>query len=324
MSGIRLSARDIAYYFALKTPLANWTDNGLLNLEVGNGPAVHHGVALTLEVDSVPTSSDQQSFYNVTKVNLDIGLAIRLTHTKHWIINSIVGPLISPVIRKALSYVAAQHLKRTLQDFDRKLFAIHREALEIETDPSRAIPSFETYWDAMQRVNNRARILEQEEQEQEEAEAEASDEPQAETHTHIQPTLKGVIITRHTNQPDVTENGNAGGEGCCTESEAETSSEETVIALGVGEQILPGRGGRADDPSTGGPQASIEEQSKQAADHLKRMGKRLENTFLETVESTEIQAIDARRTYAEAVDRAQEVREAEQQRGGWRSDAFDL
>ncbi|KAG9074777.1 hypothetical protein FRC06_010460, partial [Ceratobasidium sp. 370] len=241
IDGLRITAHEIAYFFHLKTMLLGYRDSGLLSVHLGHRSSVGQGMKLDVSLETnlgpsphtavAPESgTPPPSFFRVKSATVDVpGLDFTLARTHHWILNGIAQPLLGPIVRAGMRYALSQSVKAGLEALDRKAGEVYAQAKA--ESATRVADSEPGIWDWLnafirgQKQEANGGAAEPNEDEAEESETEG-EEPEAQTETQV--TMKGVIRTTH--QP-------------ATETQPES---ETVLAVGVAEQILPGLGGPED------------------------------------------------------------------------------
>ncbi|QRV76702.1 hypothetical protein RhiJN_04717 [Ceratobasidium sp. AG-Ba] len=314
IDGLRITAHEIAYFFHLKTALLGYRDNGLLSIDLGRESSVGEGVKLdlALETDLDPLShaavapesdTPPPSFFRVKSATVDApGLDFTLSRTHHWILNTIAQPLLGPVVRAGVRYALSQSVRAGLEALDRKAGEVYAHAKEASS--TRHIDSEPTIWDwlnaFMRGQQGQANGGIREPDVESDEEAEESNEPEVQTDTQL--TMKGVIRTTH--QP-------------ATGSQPES---ETVLAVGVGEQILPGLGG----PEDGGKAPEAVERAREAVDDVQNVANGVMGEAQRARENGEEAVSDAKHKASDAVDRMEARRRAEQKKKGWKSKAFDI
>ncbi|KAF8742125.1 hypothetical protein RHS02_03742, partial [Rhizoctonia solani] len=314
IDGLRITANDIAYFFHLKTALLGYRDNGLLSVDVGHESAVGQGVNLDVALETdldpsahaaiVPESDDPPpSFFRVKSATVDVpGLDFTLSRTHHWILNALIQPFLGPIVRTGMRMALSQSVKGGLQALDRKLGEVYAQAKanssssQEHRNSNEAEPGFWDWWNAL--LKGQGTTFHEDSDEEGSIDEDGQLEPQTET----QVTMKGVIRTTH--QP-------------ATDTQAES---ETVLAVGVGEQILPGLGG----PENGSNVPEIAERARDAIDDVQNIAEDATNRVAEVENDARAAAGDARDKAARAAERMEERRDAERRRKGWKTKAFDL
>ncbi|KII94499.1 hypothetical protein PLICRDRAFT_181694 [Plicaturopsis crispa FD-325 SS-3] len=297
VDGVRLAARGVAYYVAYKG-LVPYTDEGLLSVDVGPGASVDVEIGLdsssTSHIPSTTSSSPENEnendeepepahpLYTVHAVHVSLpALAVRIRRSRHWLLNALlVQPLAAPVVRRVL----AAQVRSALEGGARVGGEVVREAHAHETSASGdrngdkegdgagdGRVGWWDYWTAALKVLGGG-----------EGEDEVKTESRTEAH------LNGVTHV----------------------VEAE-GGEETVLALGMGAQILPGKGGPHGDE---GPPTLGDVVDEAAEEVIRGVG--------EAVDVAE--RVHVREFVEHAGERLEERTLAEDGRAGWRSAAFDF
>ncbi|CAE6488368.1 unnamed protein product [Rhizoctonia solani] len=314
IDGLRITANEIAYFFHLKTALLGYRDNGLLSVDIGHESNVGQGmnldVALETDLDPfahtaiVPESDDPPpSFFRVKSAAVDVpGLDFTLARTHHWILNSLVQPFLGPAVRAGVRMALSRSIVAGLQALDRKLGEVYAQA-KADSSGSRTQandtviePGLWDWWSAFLRGQDKG--LHEDTDGEESGDENEQPEPQTET----QVTMKGVIRTTH--QPT-------------TDTQAES---ETILAVGVAEQILPGVGG----PEDGSHVPEIAERARGAINDVQGAAENATKQATEVRDDAEAAVGDTRGKAARAAERMEERRDVEQRRRGWKSKAFNV
>ena len=303
--GLRISVEDIAYYLNAKGPFwLGWLDNGLLTIDVGGKRVEGDGVSLVLDIE-VPSQENRErdrdhDLFRVLDAKVDVpGLVFSLNQTRHWIFNTLVTqPLLGPLVRTGISLVLSAQIKASLEALNTRLCTLRDKAQAMHGGDSSAL-SIEDYWAAFTQsqevtppspdVSMHSASASQEEQEE---------SPQV--HVETEATTKGIIRTT------VTENSNG-------------ETQETVLAIGIGEQVLPGLGGPDVEPSP-----TLAEQGRAALDELDQVRKGAK----EQVGQVRDEAVEANEVVRDRLEaagaRLQRRRSRFSKNPDWKSSAFDL
>lgn len=299
VEGLRISADEIAYYVNAKGPMFfGWQDQGLLTLDVGSKGGVGEGLGLDVELefgeDDVDLPESTATVFRVLDVKVDFpGLNFTITKSRHWIFNSVVlQPLLGPIVRKVLSIILAQKIKGEL------------EKVAVALTNERGAEKNTAWW--FNWIHRSFFASEQQPQEEQSDASESEDsgpgtdyQPPTITETNV--TTKGIIRTSH--QP------------------ATSPEQDTVIAVGIGEQVL--RDVPLPSPKESGP-ISLAEIQRDALDELQDGVERAQDTARDVGHV----ALETREQLGREVQVAEQVwakrRHEESQREGWRSKAFDI
>lgn len=314
LDGLRITAHEIAYFFRLKTALLGYRDNGLLSVDVGHRASVGEGMNLdlTLETDLDPSSHAEPdaappSFFRVKSVVVDVpGLDFRLARTHHWLLNAVAQPLLGPAVRAGIRMALSQSVKAGLEALDRKAGEVYAQAKEqsgagARTEEADIEPSLWDWLNAfMKGQGSQANGKEPDTESSSEEEEDEAEEPEAQTETQV--TMKGVIRTTH--QP-------------ATVSQPEA---ETVLAVGVAEQILPGLGG----PEDGAKVPEVVERARDAVGEVQEAATHVAEGATEVRKEGEEVAGDVKDKAARAAERMEARRDVERRKKGWKSKAFDF
>ncbi|KAH9915053.1 uncharacterized protein BXZ73DRAFT_106361 [Epithele typhae] len=253
--GVRFSAHDIAYYLyhkgarmcGARLPCTAYEDEGLVSIDVGAPGSSNQGLIADVELEfdtsassrgfsallPWPSSSASQlvdsnptPLFTVTDVHLDLsGLHISLTRSKHWLFNAlIVQPLAAPIVRSAVGWA----LRRQLHD---ALASLGAFGGRVKARASRDAPSggeppalsatqwWTAFMDELDSSRGSSDLTSDSDSDSDDAET-----PPAESHTHA--TAQGIVRTT------------------IAQSTGEAEPEESALAVGVGAQLLPGKGDR--------------------------------------------------------------------------------
>lgn len=175
---------------------------------------------------------------------------------------------------------------------------VRRAAREKASDGS---PGVEDYWSAV--VEGGGHDGEGDEDDDKSDDTEDGDENGPHIETHTTATAKGVVRTTIT-QPD-------------PESSRPPTPQETVMAVGVGAQILPGKG----EP---GARETPREVARDALGEVQGAIDGVRGKADEAVDETIRRARLLREDVEEAGERRERRERVEGRRRGWKSRAFDL
>ncbi|KAG9044478.1 hypothetical protein FS837_008096 [Tulasnella sp. UAMH 9824] len=311
VKGLRVSADDIGYYANVRGPCClGWKDWGLLSMDVGEKGAPGEGLSIDLELELAgeeldsPTDAEPRAYFSVIDVKVDApGLAFTIKKSRHWIFNSLLlQPLLGPSAREAISIVLAQKIRETLEGIGKKLGEASRQAaLNGQNRELNWIDWALTIFTGVPPLRGPYKDDQASESDSnsDEEEVDVLDyQPTPVTSNTV--TAKGVIHTSH--QP------------------ATLPEEDTVIAIGIGAQVLSDV--PVPSPTTTNP--TLVDVQRDALDDIQ--GK-VDDTSrrISTVEQTaEDTRTDIRRKALKAGDRYQARAEAERARSGWKSKAFDV
>ncbi|CAG7851697.1 SubName: Full=Uncharacterized protein {ECO:0000313/EMBL:CCA68732.1} [Serendipita indica DSM 11827] len=292
IDGLRISVEDIAYYINAKGPLClGWLDNGLMTVDVGAKRVEGDGISLLLDIE-VPSQENRETadIFRVLDAKVGVpGLAFRMERTRHWIFNALVTqPLLAPLVRTGASLVLSTQIRAGLEAMNAALCKVRDRAVT-RHGPD---PSVEAYLDALAHPDAPRPSTPSS------ASSARSSSPTAD-HTFVETevTTKGIIRTT------------------VQENERGEPQTETVLAVGIGEQILPGIGGPEPEPAP-----TLVEQGREALDELDGARQLAKDTADEVREARE--TVQTR--VAAAGERMRRTRSNLAKRTGWRSSAFDV
>jgi hypothetical protein len=292
IDGLRLSARLISYFYHVKSSFFGWEDSGLLNVEIGeqsiSGEGLQVDIELRLDDPESNPDVDPASFYTVSDVKVDIpGLAFQIHRSRHWIINTLLQPFLAPTVRWQLGPLLSTKIKEGLEQLNERAAEIRRRAIMLSGqdrawDRSASVP-LSAYWEAVLASTPAPE------------EVEELESPTTHTETHA--TLKGVVRT------------------------TETEESETVMAIGLGEQILPGVGGP--DPSEDARRELVEG-GRKAVGEVQETAEQAAREVRDTADDIAETGAKLKDGVGRAVDKGETKKRAEGKSGGWKSNAFDL
>lgn len=298
--GLRLSIENIAYYLNAKGPCwLGWLDNGLLTIDIGGKRVEGDGVSLVLEIE-VPSQKDRErdhDLFRVLDAKVDVpGLAFSMNQTRHWLFNTLVTqPLLGPLVRTGISFVLSAQIKSGLEALNARLSTLRDKSQAMHKGDSSAL-SIADYWAAVTHSEEATPPS------PETLGGSASHSQEHEIHKHVETeaTTKGIIRTTVTENPD--------GE-----------THETLLAIGISEQVLPGLGGPNVEPSS-----TLVDEGRSALNDLDRVRQdatnRVGQVRDEAVEASEV----VRSRLVAAGERMQQGRSLFAKKSDWKSSAFDL
>ncbi|KAJ7800327.1 hypothetical protein B0H14DRAFT_2465465 [Mycena olivaceomarginata] len=296
IDGMRCAAHGFGYYFKYKGAVY-YSDEGVLNVDIGTPDAVGQGLTVDLEIETTQQERDTPGapLFKLIDVNVSVpGLAFAIKHSKHWILNNVVlQPLAAPVVRLLLKKVLEQQIRNAVGWADRMISATVEEAARRNARrrvPEQS-PSMEDYWNAALLTTP--------------AFVETRDSgPSVKVETHTDSTFKGIIHTT-TILPE--------------DPGASSPVEETVLAVGGGAQLFPHKGG-----PYGVDEVTAVEVAREAVDEIQEAVTNSAGKTREVVETVEEDAVRIRGDLERADQRKMDRERFERRRGGWRSHAFDL
>lgn len=315
ISGLRISAKFISYFANVRYGILRWTDNGLLGFDLGTqvDPQLKgsRSEGLSLDIELKTAQPNTGSFFDVQDVSIDMpGLVFRISKSRHWLINSLLGPIIGPLGRWIGGSIAASQVKMLLKAVDKLAFDVHERAIQNTrlahshtSQPGEGTdevtPSIGAYWFAFLEAQAASYAREQA------AAAGASQNGPTTTESKIHATVRGIIQTTRVEGP------------------SGQVEEESAMAAGIGPQLLPGRGGPDITEEGRGVDAAVEEVNE-ILDEVQGVVETTQERVLGSM--AELQ--ESARTTKEELERGTEAYEQrkykERERDGWRSGAFDL
>ncbi|KAJ7131712.1 hypothetical protein C8R43DRAFT_1239737 [Mycena crocata] len=301
IDGMRCAAHGFGYYLNYKGPV-QYSDEGVLDVDVGHSEAVGQGLTVDVELETTQEERDTPGapLFRLVDVNVGIpGLAFAISHSKHWILNSVfLQPLAAPAVRLVLKSVLEQQIRGGVQWADRLVTAIVEEAERIGARRRRVresespVLSMEDYWAATWLTAP--------------AFLETRGESGPPVTTHTETTLKGIVHTTTTLPPDGSN------------PSAASSPEQTVLAVGGAAQLFPHKGG-----PYGEGEVTAGDVAREAADEIQEAVDRSVGKTREVVGAVEEGSVRMRDDIERAEQRKMDRERLEKERGGWRSEVFD-
>lgn len=297
INGLRFSIEDVAYYVNAKGPLhTGWLDSGLLTLDVGGKRVEGDGISLVLNIE-VPSQEERESnedIFRILDVKVDVpGLAFALEQTRHWIFNGIAQPLLGPLVRTGAAFYLSSQIRSGLEALNAYLCQLRARAKLMKGSDESSL-DFGDYWSALMQGDERTLSAEP---------STAPAKPTEEVHTHatVEATTKGIIRTT------VMEN-----------VEGEPQS-ETILAIGIGEQTLPGLGGPEGEAAP-----TLAEEAREALNELDSVRKGAKSEAIKAKE----EAVDANETARQRLEAAGERMKQKKAKyvksPDWKSGAFSI
>ena len=293
VDGIQFSAHDIGYYFNYKG-FIGYGDEGLLSIDVGGLSEVGQGLNVDVDLEMASKEhrlSPTDPFFRVLGVKVDVpGLRFSIDKSKHWILNKTV---LQPLSGPAIKWVVARELEKQIQ---RGLEAVGRLAGEVSDEVDRRHQqheegaTLEDYWSAL--LEKATQLFSSPTQDEGQG-----DVPLVTSHTDA--TLKGIVHTTVT-QPS-------------PKSSKPGTPTETVIAVGGGAQMFPGKGGPYGE---NGPDSMVTV--------VKNVVDGIVGTSSEATKALKENAVKVREDLERAEVRKEERKRVERRKSGWRSRVFDL
>ncbi|CAG8662743.1 3330_t:CDS:2 [Acaulospora colombiana] len=301
VDGLRISVEDIAYYLNAKGPFwSGWLDNGLLTIDVGGKQVVGDGISLVLDVE-VPSLEDRGSgdyLFKVLDAKVDVpGLAFQMKQTRHWIFNTLITqPLLGPLVRTAVSLILSAQIKAALESLDSSLCDLRAKASRVTGKRTNEL-EFVDYWEAFTQHQEPAPSPTVS------ARSQSPTTVEQEPHTHVETetTTKGIIRTT------------------VVEDAEGAPQSETVLAIGIGEQILPGLGGPTQEPPP-----TLVEQTRKALDELDEARQEARATAKTATEDLRRATEDVRQRMTSAGERIPNKKAKLAKLPDWRSSDFDI
>ncbi|KAI0088053.1 hypothetical protein BDY19DRAFT_891712 [Irpex rosettiformis] len=317
VKGIRFSARNIAYYACYRVFGSNkwlawfgYEDEGLVSVDVGSRGVQDEGLSVDFEVQFLPERNEddqparEEPLFLVRDVQVDLpGLRFTLDRSKHWALNKMfLQPLATPAGRILAAWVLRNQIQTLLEFLATFSGRVARNAQQFARDSQRDVETGDyasAIWEGLIGLSETQAG-------QGDDEVEVNEEAPL-TGNHTTTTAMGIVRTSVT-FPSETVDGTSPARPI----------EESVLAIGVGEQILPGKGGPHD--THGADEYGPRELGREALDEI-------QSRVDEVVRVEETVVGRASKLTREAQDAAEREAGREQEEaveGGWKSDAFDF
>lgn len=327
IEGLRISAHDVGYYasYALNS-WVGYEDEGLLSIDIGRGLRRGEGLALDIELevgaDSGDVSQQSHELFRVLDVQSSLhGLSLRLSRSKHWILNNVlVSPFAGPIGRAVAPMIINSQIRNGLHSLEKILRDVKGRAEEravcrTDGDPDSS-PDSSDWWGAVFEIFSRP-------EDDENSESDMSDDDEVPTHTEseIGTTLTGIYRTTVT-KPDTGPPATL----CASGSEAPTA--ESTLAIGLGAQLLPGKAEQAVmDVSRETPAEAaqdVAESAREAIDDIQESVTTAASNVQGAAVTAVEDAVESRRVAERGVERMKKQEVRERGRKGWESHAFDI
>ncbi len=150
VSGIQMDLRDVSYYVNKKEGFPSIKDLGVLDIFLGGT-----GFSFKMKL-STPEKKDQQNFFKVDKVDVDVkNFNIKIKQSKHKILFKLGKSLMLKTMRPGLQKVLEKAIKDKFNEFDQLAYQIKLEAdraqEQIKNDPENAPNVYQRYVSAAQK-----------------------------------------------------------------------------------------------------------------------------------------------------------------------------
>ena len=132
VSGIQMDLRDVSYYVKRKQSTPKITDQGLADIFLGGS-----GFSFKIKL-STAEKSDQQNFFKVDSVNVDVkNFNIKLKQSKHKILFGLFKPFMLRVLRPALQKAIEKQIKDQVHQLDTLAWQVKQEADRAQKEVSK-------------------------------------------------------------------------------------------------------------------------------------------------------------------------------------------
>ena len=283
-----------------------YEDEGLASVDVGRRGVHGEGLSVEFELETAADSdmgevdwSELTPLFEVVRVHVNFrGLYLSLDKSKHWLFNKLLlQPLAGPIGRAVVEWVLKRQLRALLEYLGFLAAKTMQEAYEMADDAEKNV-GWTDFGSALWRILMRST-------EASESDTDANEESSLiESHTRI--ATKGIV--RETATYSATDGSSSTANRALVD--------ESTLAVGIGAQILPGKGGPHANEDTYGPRDLARESLDEVQSRL--------DEITQAGEQASRQGADLRRGMEQA-ERREQARENIERRGiGWRSRAFDL
>lgn len=316
VEGLRLAAKHVGYYVSYARGWLGFSDEGLVDIEIGRGTKRGEGLAIEIELDVGSTNKNaDEKLFQVLNVNSALpGLRIRLANSKHFILNSLLlAPLAGPIGRMVGPKIISSQIRGILEMVEEKTRMIARKA-EAKSkargvDGSNGVlKDIYDLWSSLIECFS----AKKEDNEQEDEEPEQEPEVYVESYTNL--NLTGVT---HTSISQVEP------EPGMDEVDAPS---ENLLAVGIGAQLLPGKA----EPTDLRP-SSVKDITHGLTNTAIQAIENIQSTASDTItkgrdvgDSVIDDAVHTRMEVQEAQIRLKRRRSSESKKKGWRSKFFDI
>lgn len=291
------------------------------------------------------TPDKPKSFFSQHAVNLTIpSLTISTSQSHHYIINTLLTPLVGPIARRVAGSIGSSIASDMIKRADEFSWRVDERARSIEGTRARLhaeqavregratnadvkkdeeeaegrIPPLSTYFTAFSQLRAEAAKEAEKEEEARKREREERGESELVSESAIHATSKGLVRTSVTHPAE--DGAAAAGNGAHQNGEAEVV-EESAIAVGVGAQLLPGKGGPS---SEGRGMDAVVEEATETVDEVVETVEDAADKAKDVAENVREEVNEVKEELNEAGDVYNDTKGRERRVGGWRSEAFDL
>ena len=337
-SSVEFNSGDIPELIIEHEELIEHSGNRDIQEAVANGGSGVNSREIITDDDSPP-----EPLFHVVDVKIALsGLKFKICKSRHWILNRLLQPFAGPVIARVVRQALEEKIRLGLHDLALGLSAVAKDAKQkgeirrarersrlvqedpasgkglVEEDVAEGPRDFLTdWWSAI--LQKGPMILGYDTQKNGDKVGDDGQGKVVETNTRTEATMKGIIhssITKTTEQPkgvpvmvynkarrsmemvnqDIEERGSLSH-----------SEEETVVAIGGGAQLFPGKGGDHDHEDRQSLLEGVRDSAKKAVNEV-------------------VEGLDEAREGVERIeDRWGERKQAEERSSEtWKSDAFEF
>ncbi|KAG6907809.1 hypothetical protein DXG01_007291 [Tephrocybe rancida] len=309
VDGVRLTVRELGYFFSYGSGLLGYSDQGLLSLEIGCPEAarlerVSQGLSLDVDlsletgpsnIGSAPTTPPP--LFDVLDVRTALpGVRFQLDKSKHWILNKLfVQPLAGPIVSRVAAGVLETRIRAMLEGISTGLAVVMHAARNSQNRGTNRV-GFLDYWEALLDKGPEAFGLTPSVDDDDEGSSSENVERRSKTTVN----LEGIVHTT--------------GAVASGSSSREPEETETAVAIGNGAMLFPDKAGayEAEDGDAG----VVEMVTHEVESAVDQAGA--------AMESTAESAAELRGGIERAEERRVEGKRVESSRDGWRSHVFDL
>ncbi|KLO05644.1 hypothetical protein SCHPADRAFT_1002788 [Schizopora paradoxa] len=325
ISGLRLAAYDVGYF--AKYNYFSWLgyeDEGLLTATVGKPGKERDGLSLDIDLEfdssseggrgtSILDGMREHKLFRVRDVRVDLpGLAIYIRKSRHWLLNALLAPFAGPIGRLVGSRVLASQVRSLLEKLEETMRNVktraenkagqrRRAGTDAEVERAPTVTAEDWWLGALDTFGQGGSSNE-----------EGDEEQDAYSQTFTSATTKGIVRTTYT-QPEPP----SAQEG---EAASVPNPSESVLAIGMGAQVLPGKG----EPTS---RESLKEVGQDVAGEFSSTGHETEERIIQKGKDLKdgvYAATEARKQIDNAGERMENKARQEGWKKGWQSKAFDM
>lgn len=124
VEGVRVKAKDVAFYVFRKNAFFHRRDWGLLTFDAGQ----QQGMTIHIELERAH-DFDRQTAFKVKDVRVDVNsLNLQVSQTHHPVSNFFFSRMVRPALKSVVGYLLQEHIANGLQSLDKQFFAAQQRA----------------------------------------------------------------------------------------------------------------------------------------------------------------------------------------------------